>query len=109
MTAMNCIVKRQVAFCSDEKPAKFSNPDTAVLNRECVNFFQKVEDSQTEAFSEGHGGDSYETNDRHCQFHCGPGVRYTAQNKPSEPPEPVAAINASQKETEEEVQEVVQI
>ena len=33
----------------------------------------------------------------------------TAQNKPSEPPEPVAAIYASQKETEEEVQEVVQI
>ncbi len=32
----------------------------------------------------------------------------TAQNKPPEPPEPVAAINASQKETEEEVQEVVQ-
>jgi hypothetical protein len=79
MTAMNGIVKRQVAFCSDEKPAKFSYPGAATLSRECVNFFQEVEDRQTETFSEGHGGDRYKTNDRHCEFHCGPGVRYSTE------------------------------
>jgi len=33
----------------------------------------------------------------------------TAQNKPSEPPEPVAAVDASQKETNETVQQVLWI